>query len=70
VNNNNNETLDSNGNEIRGRKIDSPHLLVVREIREMDEEEDRELKEDQIHGFGSGSDEMLNLIWNSRDFRQ
>jgi hypothetical protein len=43
---NNSETLDSNGNEIRGRKIDSPHLLVVREIREMDEEEERELKED------------------------
>ena len=36
------ETLDSNGNEIRGRKIDSPHLLVVREIRELDEEEERE----------------------------
>lgn len=27
-----NDTVDSNGNEIRGRKIDSPHLLVMREI--------------------------------------
>ena len=67
--NNINETLDSNGNEIRGRKIDSPHLLVVREIREMDEEEDRDINEDQFHGFGSGSDDLQNLIWNSREFR-
>ena len=63
-----NETIDSNGNEIRGRKIDSPHLLVMREIKEMDNEE--EMGEDQIiQGFGSGSDDLANLIWNSRDLR-
>ena len=66
---NTNETLDSNGNEIRGRKIDSPHLLVVREIRELDEEEEHEVIEDPTHGFGSGSEDLLNLIWNSRDLR-
>jgi hypothetical protein len=32
-------TLDSNGNEIRGRKIDSPHLIVMKEIREIDEDD-------------------------------
>ena len=34
-----NDTLDSNGNEIRGRKIDSPHLLVVKEMQEIEEED-------------------------------
>ena len=35
-----NDTIDSNGKEIRGRKIDSPHLVVVKEIRELAEEDD------------------------------
>lgn len=61
------ENNDSNLNEIKGRKIDSPHLLVMREIQEMDNEE--EIGEDIMQGFGSGSDDLANLIWNSRDNR-
>ena len=54
--------------EIRGRKIDSPNLVVVREIRELDEEQENTMIEDQHHlnAFGSGSEDLINILWNSR----
>ncbi len=34
------DTLDSNGNIIRGRKIESPQLVVVRELRDQEDLEE------------------------------
>ena len=31
------ETLDSNGNVIRGRKVDSPQLVVVKELKDLED---------------------------------
>ncbi len=44
---NNNFTV---GNEIRGRKIDSPHLLVVKEIAD-EENEDLDIYDDDYNGL-------------------
>lgn len=63
-----NETLDSNGNEIRGRKIDSPHLIVVKEMKETDED-DFGGTEEFLNQFGTGNEELGNFIWNTKEQR-
>lgn len=34
------DLLDSNGNVIRGRKVDSPQLVVVRELKDLEDQEE------------------------------
>jgi hypothetical protein len=55
------ETLDSNGNIIRGRKIDSPQLVVVRELRDQEDNEEGTAglidEEGLLLAFNSGSDD-------------
>lgn len=58
----------NNCKEIKGRRIDSPHLVVMKEIKEQDEDNymyDRNIG----HGFGTGSEDLANLIWSSKDLR-
>jgi hypothetical protein len=73
-------TMDSQGNFIKGRKIDSPHLLVVKELRDLEDQEDpNDFSEQQqqflimmMQGYGSGSggtDEIPQAMWNSKDNR-
>lgn len=62
------DTLDSNGNAIRGRKIDSPQLVVVRELRDQEDNEEGTaglIDDDAVfQAFHSGSDE--NELHNYR----
>ena len=69
------DTLDSNGNLIRGRKIDSPQLVVVRELRDQEDLEENNNtglldKDILMQVFNSGNEVMegrYNLYNKQRD---
>lgn len=70
------DTLDSNGNIIRGRRIDSPQLVVVRELRDQEDLEEGATfsgsgGEVDVFGFNSGLDaQEMTRIWKSKERTQ
>jgi hypothetical protein len=63
------DTIDSNGNVIRGRKVDSPQLVVVKELRDLEDQEEATVDNHILaHAFGTGrGDDDVMLLWNVRD---